>query len=212
MTSLPWTPDARGVAAAAGAVLAGGVIGFPTDTVYGLACLAERSTGVADLYQIKGRPRTYALIVMAASVEALSRFVLWDDRARSLAAKFWPGPLTLVLPARGAGYELGRDGTLGVRIPDHPVALALLGQSAPLATTSANRHGRPPVPDAAAALAQLPGLVGALAEVVTGRGSTEPSSILDLTRDQPVLIREGRLSARELGVPAPEQNPEIRRD
>ncbi|MGC2191762.1 MAG: L-threonylcarbamoyladenylate synthase [Candidatus Dormiibacterota bacterium] len=212
MKSRLWKPNSIGLAAARDAISKGGVIGLPTDTVYGLACSAESSSGVAGIYRIKDRPETQPLIVMTASVEDLGGYVAWDDRADEFAARFWPGPLTLVLPARGAGDQLSRDGTLGVRIPNLPVVLDLLRGTGALATTSANRHGHPPVPDAASALAQLPGLSGALAGDQPAPTAGAPSSILDLTRDQPVLLREGRLSARELGVSAPAQDPGIRRD
>lgn len=212
MSRDPWTADEMGVAAAAEAVSRDGVIGFPTDTVYGLACSAGSPAAIAEIYRVKVRPESQPLIVMTAGVEELERYVLWEDRAREFAAHFWPGPLTLILPAQGDGVPLSRNGTLGVRIPKSPVALALLRQTGALATTSANRHGEPPVPDAAAALHQLPGLAGAVADPEAGRRPSAPSSILDLTREQPVLIREGRLSARELGVSAPERDPGIRRD
>ena len=207
-----WAGDQAGIEAAATALASGRVIGFPTDTVYGLACSANSKEAVARLREIKGRPATQPLILMAATREEMEEFVSWPEAAADLVRRFWPGPLTLIVGALPRADLLGGGGTVGVRIPAHPTALALLRQSGPLATSSANRHGEEPAFDARSALRLLPGLSGALAANEREPSTATPSSILDLTRDQPVLIREGRLSARELGVPVPEQEPGIRRD
>ena len=206
-----WSSSESGLRWAAAAVGDGAVVGFPTDTVFGIGCRAHRGNAIARLCKIKGRPPDQPLILMASTVNEVVEFAVWTPTARTLADRFWPGPLTLILAATELGDGLGGAGTVGVRIPAHPVALELLRLAGPLATTSANRHGEEPVLDAAAALQALPGLVGALADRFPPV-LRPPSSILDLTRDQLVLIREGRLSARELGVPVPEQEPGIRRD
>jgi L-threonylcarbamoyladenylate synthase len=207
-----WTGDGPGIELAAAALAVGGVIGFPTDTVFGLACSATSPEAITRLCEIKFRSPTQPLILMAASWQEMDAFVTWPPTAAGLIQRFWPGPLTIIVGARPKGTALGGGDTVGVRTPAHPTALALLRRSGPLATSSANRHGGESAVDAGSALRLLPGLAGALAANEREPSTATPSSILDLTRDQPVLIREGRLSARELGVPVPEQEPGIRRD
>lgn len=170
---------------AAAALAAGRVIAFPTDTVWGLAV---RPGGEAAIYEIKGRPAELPLILMIASPQQAQEFVDVDRRARWYMERWWPGPLTLVLPAE--------KGTLGIRIPDHPLALALLRAAGPLMTTSANRHGEPPAASAAAA-ARLPGVAGALAGEA---GGGEPSTVISLLPGQEMtVIREGAISSHLLG-------------
>jgi tRNA threonylcarbamoyl adenosine modification protein (Sua5/YciO/YrdC/YwlC family) len=207
-----WRGDPDGVEKAARALRGGHSIGFPTDTVYGLACSAASQAAIARLGEIKGRSASQPLILMAAAKADLAGFVTWPEAASELIDRFWPGPLTLIVGARSPAGFLGGRGTVGVRIPAHTIALSLLRRTGPLATTSANRHGEEPAADAISALRLLPGLRGALEDLRQGTEPGAPSSILDLTRDQPVLLREGRLSARELGVSAPAQDPGIRRD
>jgi L-threonylcarbamoyladenylate synthase len=173
------------VAEAAAALARGEVVAFPTDTVYGLAV---RPGAEERVYAIKDRPRGLPLILMAASIEELERFAMFDERARELAGRWWPGPLTLVLPAV-------EDGTLGVRIPDHPTAIDLLRAAGPVLTTSANRHGEPDALTADAA-----GRLAGLAGVIDGGpvpGGT-PSTVLSLASAEPEVLREGAVPTREL--------------
>ena len=210
MSSELLTADSEGINRAVQLVREGGVIAFPTDTVFGLGAAADQPSAISRLRQVKRR--TQPFILMSASLAEMEPFVTWTAAAQEWASRFWPGRLTLIIPAKDPGRSLGGGDTIGVRIPDHPVALELLRQSGPLATTSANRHGRTPVLDAASALSELPGLAGALADRQQLSGTLAPSSILDLTRDPPILIREGALSVGELGLPAAEQEPRSRRD
>lgn len=212
MTGQLWPGDQAGLDLAAVAVRARGVIGFPTDTVFGIGCSAVKPEAVSRLCAIKARPKDQPLILMAATWREMGDFVDWPAAAFPFLRHFWPGPLTLIVGALPMGAVLGGGGTVGVRVPAHPVALRLLRLCGPLATSSANRHGQPPADDAESALRLLPGLAGALADLEPSPVPGAPSSILDLTRDRPVLLREGRLSARELGIPEPEQEPGIRRD
>ena len=138
------SPDAEGIARAAAILADGGLVAVPTETVYGLAARADSADAVARIYAAKGRPDFNPLIVHVsdrAQAEALAEF---DDRARDLAERFWPGPLTLVLPLR-EGAEVARAvtaglGTIGLRQPSHRVMQALLAQTGfPLAAPSANR-------------------------------------------------------------------------
>ncbi len=213
MSQVPlWPASDVGVSAAARALHLGGVVAFPTDTVFGLAARADLPAAIRRISELKGRSPRQPLILMAAALGELETYCELVEGARELAGRFWPGPLTLILPALPPGLALGGDGTVGVRIPRHQLALKLLAASGPLATTSANRHRRPPVADAAAAISEIPGLAGALsAPAGVARGS-EPSSILDLTREAPALLRRGRLGPRELALPGLEDLSGARRD
>jgi L-threonylcarbamoyladenylate synthase len=187
-------PDAQGVARAAGMLHQGEVIGFPTDTVYGLAVLARDQAAVERIYEIKRRPADRRLVVMVAAPAALRPLVRVDGRARAIMRRWWPGPLTLVLPS------LQGEDSLAVRIPDHPVALALLRQvGEPLATTSANLSGRPPALSAGD-LAELEGLAAVLDAGPAAGGI--PSTLLDLTSSEARVLRSGPISEDKL-VPPP---------
>jgi L-threonylcarbamoyladenylate synthase len=134
------------IAAAADILRRGGLVAFPTETVYGLGANALDGRAVARIFEAKGRPAFNPVIVHVADAVAAAALAVMDDRARALAAQFWPGPLTLVLPRREncPVSELCSAGlpTLAVRVPAHPVALALLRKAEiPVAAPSANRSG-----------------------------------------------------------------------
>ena len=135
------------IADAVAAVRSGGLIVFPTDTIYGIGAVPDDALATARLFDAKHRPRDLTLPVLTATLGAARAVARFDDRAERLAASLWPGALTLVLPRTdaSAGWELGGDGgSIGVRVPSHPLAVALLDAAGPLATTSANRSGEPP--------------------------------------------------------------------
>ena len=139
--------DKAGIAAAARVIRQGGLVAFPTETVYGLGADAGNANAVARIFEAKGRPRLNPLIVHVADLKAAERLCVFDDRARKLAAVFWPGPLTLVLPMRDGApiASLVTTGlkTLAVRVPAHRVARALLkAAGVPVAAPSANPSGR----------------------------------------------------------------------
>ena len=162
------------------------MVAFPTDTVYGLAAMPGFEAAV---YVVKGRPEEMPLILMAADSSQLEGFVAVDRRARWYMERWWPGPLTLVLAAG--------EGTLGVRIPDHPLALELLRAAGPLLTTSANGHGEPPAVTAEEA-SRLPGLAGVLDGGRSPGG--EPSTVIALLPGKEMtVIREGAISSHLLG-------------
>jgi L-threonylcarbamoyladenylate synthase len=187
--------DAAGIAEAARLLREGALVAFPTETVYGLGADALDDRAVAGIFEAKGRPHFNPLICHYGSAAAVGRDVEMSEAARRLAERFWPGPLSLVLPRRascriaqlaGAGLE-----TLAVRVPAHPVAQALLAAlDRPVAAPSANRSGQVS-PTSAAHV--LDGLAGRIALVLDG-GATPvglESTVLDLTGAPPVLLRPG---------------------
>ena len=186
-------PTKAGLQRAARMLRSGGVIAFPTDTVYGLGANADDELALRRIYQIKGRPVGMPLILMVAAESQLEGLVQVDSRAEAYMRKWWPGPLTLILHAPGGS-------TLGVRIPKHKVALELLRHSGPLMTTSANLHGEDPAMDAA----QAEKLAGVMAVLDGGAapGGTA-SSVLDLTGPEPHVLREGAIPTPELLGPPP---------
>jgi L-threonylcarbamoyladenylate synthase len=186
-------PDRAGLTRAAQLIRGGGVVAFPTDTVYGLGADAGDEVAVRRVYRIKGRPVGLPLILMAAAESQLEGWVHVDSRTEALIRKWWPGPLTLILHAKGGG-------TLGVRIPKHEVALELLRASGPLMTTSANLHGKEP-----AMTAEEAGQLSGLAAVLDGGPAPGglASTVLDLTGPEPHILREGAITAAELLGPPP---------
>lgn len=191
-------PPSSAIAAAVEALRGGDIVGVPTDTVYGLAA-DPFHTGASDrLFRAKGRPRNMELPVLVSSIEqAMEMAFAVPEGARRLMRRYWPGPLTLVLPRRpDLEADLGEDdATVGVRCPAHPVPLALCEAMGPLATTSANRHGEPPL-TTAREVAEL----GATVELVLDAGpcAGQPSSVLDVTGDVPRLLRPGAIPWEEL--------------
>lgn len=139
-----WGPD--DIEQVAAALRAGGVVVVPTDTVYGVAACVARPEAVAQLFSVKRRPTSVALPVMVADVaDVASLPVTVSARARHVMEAFWPGPLTIVLPADPTlARRLGGEATLGLRIPNDDALRALVRRTGPLAVTSANEHGEPP--------------------------------------------------------------------
>ncbi|MEK7252852.1 MAG: L-threonylcarbamoyladenylate synthase [Actinomycetota bacterium] len=170
------------------ALMAGRVIGIPTDTVYGIGVDPMQEDALRRLYEIKGRPEDSPIPILAASLADARGLGMIDDAV----GKYWPGPLTVVVrrmpeTPRWIG-DAARD-TVALRVPDHPVALALLARSGPLAVTSANRSGEETAPDDVAARAALGDGVAVYLEGRGGGGLA--STIVDLTGRQPIVIRPG---------------------
>ena len=186
------------VALAAAALRAGGLVGMPTETVYGLAADATSASALARLYAVKGRPASHPSIVHVASAdEARLWAASWPDAADRLARRFWPGPLTLVLPAgtRADPAALGGTGTIGLRVPDQPLALALIEAAGTgLAAPSANRFGRVSPTTAQHVADDLGGDVDAILDGGPCRVGVE-STIVDLTGDAPRVLRQGAVTA-----------------
>jgi tRNA threonylcarbamoyl adenosine modification protein (Sua5/YciO/YrdC/YwlC family) len=184
---------AEGIASALAALAEGAVIAVPTDTVYGLAARVDRPDALRAVFEAKGRPPGLALPVLVGAADQVAKVAAgWPAAATALAAHFWPGPLTLVVPALPAvGPLLGGDGvTVGVRYPDDGVVHALCAAAGPLAVTSANAHGEPPCASAAEVVAAF--RPSAVAMVLDG-GSCGgvPSTVVDCTGDPVRCLREG---------------------
>ena len=176
-----------------------GVVAFPTDTVYGLGAGAFDEAGVDRLYSVKGRDQTKAIAILLADLEQLYR-VLAEPSTDMLqfARAFWPGPLTLVLRRHPSIPDIvSPDSTLGVRIPDHPVARALLRFVGPLATTSANLSGGENATTAEGVLAQLDGRIDLLLDGGQSPGG-QPSTVLDLSGAAPKIVREGPIRLSQI--------------
>ncbi len=192
-------PPASAVAAAVRSLFEGLPIGIPTDTVYGLAVDPFRPGATDRIFAAKRRPRDVSLPLLVSGVEqALSVSTAVPDLALALMEQYWPGPLTIVIPARqGIGADLGEaELTVGVRRPDHPVPQALCAAAGPLATTSANRHGEPPLTTAG----EVAGAFGVSVPLVLDAGTCagSPSTVVDCTGPTLKLLREGCLPWAEL--------------
>lgn len=170
---------------------AGGVVGLPTDTVYGLAALPTVPSAVERLYEIKGRPTDKPIALLVPSVDAASMLVELEGEAERLARAHWPGALTLVLAAAVplAEWVGDRGLTVGVRMPASETALRLLTTTGPLAVTSANLSGLPPALDHVEARAMFGDLVDGYVEGQCPGGSA--STVVDATGDSLVVIRPG---------------------
>lgn len=192
------SPDAAGIEEAARLLREGAVIAFPTDTVYGLAALATDVAAQWRIYDIKHRPQELPLILMLATAADLEQWAELDEVGRAFAEKWWPGAVTLVLPARPVAkppLAHGTPPTVGARVPAHPISLALLeAVGTPLATTSANRSGQGPATNAAEAA-----IDGVDAVLNGGRAAGGvASTVVDLTGERPRVLREGAVSSTEL--------------
>ena len=187
-------PPQSAVAEALRALSRGRPVGIPTDTVYGLAVDPFRPGATDRLFAAKRRPRDVNLPVLVSGRDQVEKLATaLPDGACALMERYWPGPLTVVLPSRpDLAADLGNDeATVGVRCPAHPVPLALCRAAGPLATTSANRHGEPTLVTAA----EVVDAFGDAVPVVLDGGPCEglPSTVVDCTGHEPKLLREGRV-------------------
>lgn len=183
------------------AIQHGGVVAFPTDTVYGLGASLRYPDALARIYDIKGRDSAKPLPVLLSSIDRLSVVTeLPDARVLALLREFWPGGLTIALPARpGIPREVvHRDGTVGVRVPDHSIALMLCDRAGgALATTSANRSGEPPACSADEIAEQL----GDSIDVVLHGGYApcgEPSTVIRVDDARIAVIRHGSIEPERI--------------
>ena len=192
----------QAIAAAAAALRNGRLVAFPTETVYGLGADATNDQAVARIFAAKDRPQFNPLIAHLADAEAAFALTVANEPARRLAERFWPGPLTLVLPrADGCRVSLlataGLD-TLALRVPDHPVALALLRAAArPIAAPSANRFGHVSPTTAAHVAESLDGAPDIILDGGACRVGLE-STVIDLSGPRPALLRPGGVAAEDI--------------
>ncbi len=179
----------------------GGLVAFPTETVYGLGANALDPAAVAGIFRAKGRPADNPLIVHIANKEQCQQLATHiSDTARHLMDSFWPGPLTLILPARTDIPSITTGGldTIGIRIPSHPIALELLRLSdTPIAAPSANTSGRPSPTAAIHVQADLEGKIDAIIDGGPVEIGVE-STVLDVTGDIPVILRPGHITASQI--------------
>lgn len=197
------------IAEAADAARAGRLIVLPTDTVYGIGTRPDDPAATARLFEAKARLRGLELPILASTAAEARTLARFDDRADRLAGACWPGALTLVLPRAesSAHWELGGDPeTVGIRVPHHPLALAVLAATGPLAVTSANRSGAPP----ARTCDDLQAVFGDAVEVYLCQD--EPleglaSSVIDLAHGPARVLRAGSVAAETIERLLPGEGP-----
>ena len=196
----PRNPSGEILARAAEVLRGGGLVAFPTETVYGLGANALNPEAVKGIYRAKGRPSDNPLILHLSRVEQAEPLVCVDERARRLMRAFWPGPLTLVLRARDVVPMEARGGlsTAALRMPSHPVASALIDAAGfPLAAPSANVSGRPSPTDAETVWRDLRGRI----EMILDGGPVSvgiESTVIDVSEELPLLLRPGGMPAEEI--------------
>jgi L-threonylcarbamoyladenylate synthase len=211
LTRISNAPGSVPIREAVAVLKRGGLVAFPTETVYGLGADASNPAAVARIYKVKGRPAGHPVIVHIGDAGQLERWAREvPEHARKLAARFWPGPLTLVLKrALGVGdYLTGGEDTIGLRMPNHPVALELLRQFGGdddgrrligVAAPSANKFGRISPTTAEHVRDDL----GDEVDLILDGGPCEigiESTIVDLSRERPVLLRPGRVGTGDIAA------------
>jgi len=187
---------------AANLLLAGGLVIVPTETVYGIAALASDGAAIERIYQIKGRPENKALLAHVDGLEMAAKLAKMNPLAEILIAKFWPGPLTLVLPKIASAniHENAGGGlpSIAVRCPDHDFTKNLIAKlNQPLVAPSANFSGEPPP----ASLSDLSEQIANNVDMIVDGGtciSGKPSTLIDLTTDKPQILRQGALSRQKI--------------
>lgn len=187
--------DLRGAVEALGR---GELVVIPTDTVYGIAGRLEVHA-IDALFALKRRPYDKPLPILGADIPSLLEVARFDDSASALAERYWPGPLTLVVPrAEGFGLPLGRGGeaSVAVRIPAHPIALDVLRGSGPVAVTSANLSGETDARSVDDARSMLGDAIGIYVD--GGRCDGSPSTVLSLMHDTPQVLRPGAIAEEDL--------------
>jgi L-threonylcarbamoyladenylate synthase len=178
---------------------AGGLVAFPTDTVYGLGALAFNGKAVESIYAAKDRPAEKAIPILLGDLDDLPKVTSsLPPMAAKLASRFWPGPLTLVVPKNPNLPEaVSATDTVALRVPDHEVARAILRAAGPMAVTSANISGQLSPVTADQVFAQLGGRI----ELIINGGRTPggmPSTLVDCTGNAPTILRDGPISMTEL--------------
>ncbi|MDR5683349.1 MAG: L-threonylcarbamoyladenylate synthase [Armatimonadota bacterium] len=199
MSVLRVTPDAPAPRRAVELLRTGGVIVFPTDTVYGLGCDATDAAAVRRVFAIKGRTPDQPVPILLADPDDAEGLAFITPAARLLMDRFWPGPLTIVLRARDRLPDIVTAGTgnVGLRVPDHAVPRSLARElGRPLVGTSANVHGQPPATSVVQVLSQLDGRPDLILD--GGRCRSAASTVVDCTAQTPRVLRPGPISEAEV--------------
>ncbi|SRR6266498_1821689 len=180
-------------------LLSGGLVAFPTDTVYGVGCLAFHQQAIESIYVAKDRPIEKAIPVLIGDNEDLIKVAEQIPIfAMKLIARFWPGPLTVLVPKKPTLPEaISAIPTVGVRVPDHDIARALLRLTGPMAVTSANISGQQSPTTAQQVFAQLGGRIAMIIDGGETPGGV-PSTLVDCTGDEIQILREGPITKEEL--------------
>jgi L-threonylcarbamoyladenylate synthase len=191
--------DPKAIAEAQITLRNGGLVVFPTDTVYGLAVPIYNQTGIDQLFEVKGRDYNKAIAVLIGSFDQLGLLTTgFSVNAQKISNAFWPGALTLVVDIRaGLPPNLSPYPTIGIRMPNHPFALSLLKKSGPLATTSANISGGPNTTTALQVLEQLDGKIDLLIDGGQTPGVI-PSTVVDCTKPDLAILRQGSINEADL--------------
>jgi len=198
-TDLLSAHDSKTIPRAIEILCAGGLVAFPTDTVYGVGALAFNSKAVESIYIAKDRPIERAIPVLIWDTEDMEKVGMdIPETAYQLAARFFPGPLTCLIPKQPTLPEsVSATDTVGVRVPDHEVARALLRTAGPMAVTSANISGQPSPSTAQEVFAQLGGRIDLIIDGGTTPGGV-PSTVVDCTSKELKILREGPISMEEI--------------
>ena len=191
------SPNAKAQALAV--LRSGGLVAFPTDTVYGLGCLAFDGKAVESIYAAKDRPVEKAIPILVGEIMDTQKIVTeFPPVPRILALRFWPGPLTCILPKKPTLPEaVSATSTIGVRIPDEVTARVLLRDSGPMAVTSANISGQPSPSTAEEVFNQLNGRIPLIIDGGRTPGGV-PSTVVDCLSDEIKILREGPISADDI--------------
>ena len=178
---------------------AGGLVAFPTDTVYGVGALAFDGEAVQSIYTAKDRPVEKAIPVLIGDMEDLDKIAIdIPNMAQKLASRFWPGPLTILVPKKlSLPKAVSATAAVGVRVPDHDIARALLRAAGPMAVTSANIAGQASPTVAEQVFAQLGGRIALIIDGGKTPGGT-PSTLVDCTGDEIRILRQGPITEEEL--------------
>lgn len=193
----------RAIEWAAEAIVNGGVVAIPTDTVYGLAASHTVETALDRIFEVKGRPADRILPLLVSSIDALERLTeRIDVRVELLLDECWPGPLTLALPARKGllPHLVAPDGTIGVRMPNHPLALEIIEKAGGVvACTSANRSGQPPACSASEVAMTIGGDIDLTIDGGLAPGGV-PSTVVVIAGDRLTIVREGAITEGDLAA------------